>query len=165
MFNFRGSNFLTVACCFQEVESVGHLSIDGFTAMLASCHTIDNVRIRVQDVRTVFGAMCREQAHAHHVRPIEVHHKHHHHHHHHHHHQQPRTPSPKKYAKKKKIQILKHLSFPSMVVAIVRVALLKYGEVAETETDAVQKFMSMNLFQAGQLLLEPFRENYLYTSR
>ena len=52
-----------------------------------------------------------------------------------------------------------------MVVAIVRVALLKYGEVAETETDAVQKFMSMNLFQAGQLLLEPFRENYLYTSR
>jgi hypothetical protein len=155
-------------CCSSEMESVASMSSDGFSSVLASCHTIDNARIRAQDLKTVFKAMTRESALGHHVRPLQTHSHHHSHSHSHHSHRHQRTPSPAKTrssaAKRKKKIIPPHLSFPSFLVAIVRTSILKYSHVAVNEVDAVAKYLSMNLFQAGQLLFEPFRVRWLYTA-
>jgi hypothetical protein len=54
------------------------------------------------------------------------------------------------------------LKFISFLIAVVRTSLLKYNEFPCAE--AVQKLVDMNLFQAGQIQLEPFRVKWLYSS-
>ena len=157
------------ACCYGEVvESVVTLACDGWCNMLSKCHVIDNQRIRVQDLTTVFRSMCKESAAGRHARKN---HKHRH-----------RTPSPvkakakvrahqkKKNSKKqtntKKVaKAPQQLEFLSFLVAIVRTAILKYGGGKhDDETEAVRRFINLHLFQAGQILLEPFRQKWLYSS-
>ena len=140
------------ACCHGEIDIVSGLDLHGFMNLMVQCHVIDKSRIRSQDVNVVFRATCKEQSYG------KIVHQHQHHHHHH------GAGGKKAKKKKRRKKVDTRLTFPGYLLALVRISIIKYQHTSHDDGECVDKLLKRNLFQAGVLVLEPFRTKYLYQS-
>ena len=162
------SNFLFACCAGPELKDVSTVSSNAFLRCMSMCNAIDNRSVRSHDVETIFRASCKDQWKQKQARGqisvVETD-------------SESSDPflelsSSKRMSKRKKTsknllanarKFPQYLEFDGFLIAIVRLSLLKYSLQCSSEIDAVKRFLRSNMYTCGQLIIQNFREEFLYT--
>ena len=172
------TNFQFICCAGPELKDVTMVSSNGFVRCMGLCGAIDNRSVRSHDIETIFRASCKDQwkqrqgegppppesglaANQEHEATIEL-------------------SSSKRMKRRNKKSLQKkrergggavlgtkcpqQLDFDGFLLAIVRVALLKFGNRSSSEMEAVKRFLMSNMYVCGQILIQDFRDELLYTA-